>query len=132
MRTKVCIEIPKEFEEHFSTDRFEDSLHRLNADAHLLAGNYEQETVVMLINAFKNAYAIDDDDEEWDDEEWDDEEYTHKSYRVQKYKEQDTACDKCPDFKACAAEGKVIEITTSQDTRHHFMRGLMVVCNRSL
>ena len=127
MRTKVCIEIPKEFEEHFSKDRFEDSLHRLNADAHLLAGNYEQETVVMLINAFKNAYAIDDDDEEWDDEE-----YTHKSYRVRKYEEQDTACDKCPDLKACAAKGKVIEITTSQDTRRHFMRGLMVVCNRSL
>ena len=62
----------------------------------------------------------------------DDEEYTHKSYRVQKYKEQNTACDKCPDLKACAAKGKVIEITTSQDTRRHFMRGLMVVCNRSL
>ena len=74
-----------------------------------------------------NSVNIDDDDEEWDDEE-----YTHESYHVRKYKEQDTACDKCPDLKACAAEGKIIEITTSQDTRRHFMRGLMVVCNRSL
>lgn len=52
---KVLIEIPKEFENHFREDRFEDSLHRLNADAHCLAGNYEQETLTMLIKAFKNA-----------------------------------------------------------------------------
>lgn len=50
---KVEIEIPKEFEEHFKEDRFEDTLHRLSADAHLIAGNYEQETAIMLINAFK-------------------------------------------------------------------------------
>ena len=52
---KILIEIPKEFENHFKEDRFEDSLHRLNADAHCLAGNYEQETLIMLIKAFKNA-----------------------------------------------------------------------------
>ena len=52
---KLIIEIPKEFENHFLQDRFEDSLHRLNADAHLLAGNYEQETAIMLIEAFKKA-----------------------------------------------------------------------------
>ena len=52
---KIIIEIPKEFENHFLQDRFEDSLERLNADAHCLAGNYEQETLIMLINAFKNA-----------------------------------------------------------------------------
>ncbi len=50
---KIEIEIPKEFEEHFMRDRFEDTLHRLSADAHLIAGNYEQETAVMLIKAFK-------------------------------------------------------------------------------
>lgn len=50
---KIEIEIPKEFEEHFEQDRFEDTLHRLSADAHSIAGNYEQETVIMLINAFK-------------------------------------------------------------------------------
>ena len=52
---KILIEIPKEFENHFKKDAFEESLHRLNADAHLLAGNYEQETLIMLIKAFKNA-----------------------------------------------------------------------------
>lgn len=51
---KIEIEIPKEFQEHFKHDRFEDTLHRLNADAHLIAGNYEQETAIMLIKAFKD------------------------------------------------------------------------------
>ncbi|WP_270386919.1 hypothetical protein [Blautia hansenii] len=50
---KIEIEIPKEFEEHFNADRFGDSLHRLSADAHLLAGKYEQETAMMLIQAFR-------------------------------------------------------------------------------
>ena len=50
---KIILTIPNEFREHFFIDRFEDSLHRLNADAHLLAGNYEQELVIMLIKAFK-------------------------------------------------------------------------------
>lgn len=52
---RIEIEIPKEFEEHFKQDRFEDTLHRLSADAHLIAGNYEQETAIMLINAFKES-----------------------------------------------------------------------------
>ena len=52
---KIIFEIPKEFENHFLQDRFEDSLYRLNADAHCLAGNYEQEIIIMLIKAFKNA-----------------------------------------------------------------------------
>lgn len=51
---KIEIEIPKEFEEHFNQDRFEDALQRLSADAHLIAGNYEQETAIMLIKAFKD------------------------------------------------------------------------------
>lgn len=49
---KLLIDIPKEFENHFNKDRFKDSLHRLRADAHLLAGKYEQETAIMLISAF--------------------------------------------------------------------------------
>lgn len=59
---KIEIDIPKEFEEHFMLDKFEDSLHRLSADAHLIAGNYEQETAIMLIKAFKEsktAYDVD-------------------------------------------------------------------------
>lgn len=52
---KLEIDIPKEFEEHFDSDQFEDSLRRLSSDAHLVAGNYEQELAVMLIKAFKDA-----------------------------------------------------------------------------
>ena len=58
---RIEIEIPKEFEEHFKQDKFEDTLHRLSADAHLVAGNYEQETAIMLIKAFadsKPAYDV--------------------------------------------------------------------------
>ena len=55
---KLLVDIPKEFEQHFQTDRFEDSLHRLSADAHLMAGNYEQETAVMLIEAFATAVPV--------------------------------------------------------------------------
>lgn len=55
---KLLINIPKEFEQHFQMDRFEDSLHRLSADAHLLAGNYEQEIVTMLIDAFATAIPV--------------------------------------------------------------------------
>lgn len=55
---RLLINIPKEFEQHFQADRFEDSLHRLSADAHLLAGNYEQETAKMLRNALKSAVIV--------------------------------------------------------------------------
>lgn len=57
---KILITIPEEFEEEFQKDRFEDSLHRLISDAHLLAGNYERETAKMLIFAFKNAFSVPD------------------------------------------------------------------------
>lgn len=52
---KIAIEIPSEFESEFEKDKFEDSLRRMKADAHCLAGNYEKETVSMLIEAFKKA-----------------------------------------------------------------------------
>lgn len=70
---RVILEIPKEFEEHFNTDRFEDSLHRLSADAHLLAGNYEQETAKMLWQAFKFAKVVDSEKARWEDtyHDWD-------------------------------------------------------------
>ena len=57
---RLLINIPKEFEQHFKQDAFKDSLHRLSADAHLLAGNYEQEIAVMLIEAFKTAIPVPD------------------------------------------------------------------------
>ena len=50
---RVIIEIPQAFVEHYEKDQFEESLRRLSADAHLLAGNYEKELVEMLIDAFK-------------------------------------------------------------------------------
>lgn len=58
MSMDLLIKIPKEFEQHFKQDAFEDSLNRLCVDAHLLAGLYEQETAKMLIDAFKSAVPI--------------------------------------------------------------------------
>jgi len=55
---ELLIKIPKEFEQHFKQDAFEDSLNRLSTDAHLNAGLYEQETAKMLIDAFKNAIHV--------------------------------------------------------------------------
>lgn len=55
---ELLIKIPKEFEQHFKQDAFEDSLHRLSADAHLIAGLYEQEIAKMLRDAFKNAIPV--------------------------------------------------------------------------
>lgn len=57
---KVTIEIPEEFEEHFSQDRFEDSLMRVEVDIDEnrecgLSGLYEIELVAMLRNALNNA-----------------------------------------------------------------------------
>lgn len=52
---KITINIPKEFEEHFNSDRFKDSLLRLCFDANCLAGSYEQQITIMLIIALENA-----------------------------------------------------------------------------
>lgn len=61
---EIIITIPEEFEVDWRKDRFEDALHRLSADAHLIAGNYEQETATMLINAFKSAKIIKESEDE--------------------------------------------------------------------
>ena len=55
---RVEINIPCEFEEHFNSDRFEDSLQRLIADAGEVAGKYEVETAEMLIKAFKESKQV--------------------------------------------------------------------------
>lgn len=55
---KIQMQIPEEFESHYNMDKFEDSLHRLSADAHLVAGRYEQETAIMLIQAFKDSEIV--------------------------------------------------------------------------
>ena len=57
----VAINIPQEFEEHYTRDRFVDSLERIRADINYalktsqirLAGNYELELIEMLRDAFK-------------------------------------------------------------------------------
>lgn len=64
-RMKITLEIPKEFEEHFKNDRFKESLHRLSADVHSLAGNYEREVVTMLIDAFRNAEILEEKEQEY-------------------------------------------------------------------
>ena len=55
---KITIEIPSEFEDEFEKDKFEETLQRVLTDVHCLAGNYEKETIYMLIEAFKNAKSV--------------------------------------------------------------------------
>lgn len=54
---KITIEIPEEFEHHFETDKFKDSLQRLKVDAgtFCMASRYEIELCDMLIDAFSKA-----------------------------------------------------------------------------
>lgn len=60
----ISIKIPKEFEEEFDKDRFDDSLARVMADLRAfvringgygLSGKYEQEVIAMLRSALKEA-----------------------------------------------------------------------------
>ena len=58
---KLVIDIPKDFEKHFSEDKFKDSLERIKADLNedfVFAGNYERELLDMLIVAFEEARII--------------------------------------------------------------------------
>ena len=58
---QIIINIPKEFENHFNSDRFEDSMQRIKQDIKdmicggdvCISGNYEVETLDMLIKSFK-------------------------------------------------------------------------------
>lgn len=56
---KLLIEIPKEFEEYFNNDRFNDSLKRISTDIQYhgnpLSGLYELELIEMLRNAMTKA-----------------------------------------------------------------------------
>lgn len=51
----VTIKIPHQFVGELYRDRFRETFERVKADFHCLAGNYERETIDMLIEAFKNA-----------------------------------------------------------------------------
>lgn len=59
---EIKIEIPKEFEEHFNTDRFKDSLERIRVEIglseNIMAGLYELELIQMLRNAITKAEVI--------------------------------------------------------------------------
>lgn len=58
----IKIEIPKEFEEHFNMDRFEDSLERVRADiqygVYTISGLYEIEVIKMLRDAMTKAEIV--------------------------------------------------------------------------
>lgn len=56
----ITIEIPKEFEEHYNKDNFEDSLERIEVDIKYQEGCglsrlYELELIAMLRNALKRS-----------------------------------------------------------------------------
>lgn len=62
---KITLDIPKDFEQHFSNDRFKDSLKRIQTDVldeiesdFSISGKYELEVLEMLLDAFKNAEII--------------------------------------------------------------------------
>lgn len=61
---KLVIDIPKEFEEHFNKDKFEDSFKRMEADVMFgigsgnLSGMYELELIRMLKDAFNRSTKI--------------------------------------------------------------------------
>lgn len=59
---EIIIKIPKEFEEEFNRDKFEDSLARVASDIESfgfqLAGRYEQETIKMLREVLKDIVII--------------------------------------------------------------------------
>ncbi len=61
----ISLEIPKEFEEHFSMDRFKDSLERIRVDIecakvsyHTISGLYELELIRMLRNTMEKAEVV--------------------------------------------------------------------------
>lgn len=64
---KLTIELPEEFEQHFQMDKFEDSLHRVEADLrhreydpYQLSGNYEIELIEQLNRSFSKAEVVDE------------------------------------------------------------------------
>ena len=58
---KIIIEIPKEYEIDFKTDKFKDFFSKVIVDMNCLCGNYEKEIAQMLIESFNNGEAITDD-----------------------------------------------------------------------
>ena len=66
---KILIDIPKEFEVDYNSNRFAEFFHRCLADMGTCCGNYEQETAEMMEKAFKDSKIYDPDkvlDHLWD------------------------------------------------------------------
>ena len=58
---KILIDIPKEFEADYNTDRFAEFFQRCLADMDTCCGNYEQETAEMMEKAFTESKIYDQD-----------------------------------------------------------------------
>ena len=58
---KILIDIPKEFEVDYNTDRFAEFFHRCFADMGTCCGKYEQETAEMMEKAFTESKIYDQD-----------------------------------------------------------------------
>ena len=58
---KVLIDIPKEFELDYATDRFAEFFQRCRADMDVCCGKYERETSEMLEKAFAESELYDPD-----------------------------------------------------------------------
>ena len=58
---KILIDIPKEFEVDYNTDRFAEFFHRCFADMGTCCGNFEFETAVMMEKAFAESRIYDPD-----------------------------------------------------------------------
>lgn len=66
---KILIDIPKEFEADYNTDRFAEFFQRCLADMDTCCGNYEQETAEMMEKAFEKSRLYDPNkvlDQLWD------------------------------------------------------------------
>lgn len=58
---KILIDIPKEFEVDYNTDRFAEFFQRCLADMGRCCGNYEHETAEMMEKAFTESKIYDQD-----------------------------------------------------------------------
>ena len=58
---KILIDIPKEFEVDYNTDRFAEFFQRCLADMDTCCGNYEHETAEMMEKAFAESRLYDPD-----------------------------------------------------------------------
>ena len=53
-----------------------------------------------------------------------------KKFKPRPYVEQDTDCDKCEFLHKCIVEGNVLESTTTEDMRQHYIGGIR--CKRTM